>query len=81
MFLFSKDSISEFIKSHSIAVMATVNSEGQPSSSTIFYTMSKNDEIWFLTKSDTTKYINLHHNSKASMTILDTTKLCCYDAS
>lgn len=74
MFLFNKDSISDFIKSHSIAVMATVNSEGQPSSSTIFYTVSKKDEIWFLTKSDTTKYINLHHNSKAAMTVLDPSK-------
>ena len=74
MFLFKKDSVGDFIRSHAIAVMATVNSEGQPSSSTIFYTVSKNDEIWFLTKSDTTKYINLNHNSKASMTILDMTK-------
>lgn len=74
MFIFKEDSVSDFIKSHYIAVMATVDENAQPSSSTIYYVLSKKDEIWFLTKSDTTKYKNLQVNGKASMTVLDQAK-------
>lgn len=74
MFIFKEDSISDFIKEHYIAVLATVDESAQPSSSTIYYILSKKDEIWFLTKSDTTKYQNIQFNRKASMTILDQAK-------
>lgn len=71
MFIFGKDNISDFIKNHNIATIATVDEQGSPSTSTIFYTISKNDEIWFLTKADTTKYINLQKNNSMALTILD----------
>lgn len=71
MFSFGKDEISEFIKSHATAVIATVDANSQPSTSTIFYAVSKHDEIWFLTKSGTTKFQNLEQNNKAALTILD----------
>lgn len=71
MFIFDKDDIGEFIKNHSTAVVATVDSDGQPHTSTIFYAVGKNNEIWFLTKSGTEKFINLEQNSKAALTILD----------
>jgi uncharacterized pyridoxamine 5'-phosphate oxidase family protein len=71
---FDKDSVDEFVKRYSTAVLSTVDEKGQPSSSTIFYTMGKNSELWFLTKSDTTKYINLQQNNKAALTIVDPQK-------
>lgn len=72
MFLFDKDAIGEFLRHHSTGVLATVSEEGQPSTSTIYYIVSKHDEIFFLTKSGTTKSINLQQNNKAALTVVDT---------
>lgn len=72
MFSFGQDDISRFIKEHNTAVMATVDENEQPSTSTIYYAVSKHDEIWFLTKSGTTKFQNLEKNNKVALTILDT---------
>jgi len=68
------DNINEFIKAHSRAVIATVDVNGQPSTSIIFYVMDKNDELHFITKSQTKKFENLKLNNKAGVTITDTEK-------
>jgi uncharacterized pyridoxamine 5'-phosphate oxidase family protein len=74
MFRLFGDNINEFIKSHSKAVIATVDVSGQPSTSSIFYVMDKNNELHFITKSQTKKFENLKINSKSAITITDKDK-------
>jgi uncharacterized pyridoxamine 5'-phosphate oxidase family protein len=74
MFKFFGDSIGDFIKSHAKAVIATVDSDNQPSTSVIFYIIDKNDELHFITKSQTKKFENLKVNNKAALTIVDNDK-------
>jgi uncharacterized pyridoxamine 5'-phosphate oxidase family protein len=73
MFNIFEDSVSKFIKANSKAVIATVDSENQPSTSMIFYVVDGN-EIYFITKSQTTKFINAESNSKSALTIFDKDK-------
>jgi uncharacterized pyridoxamine 5'-phosphate oxidase family protein len=74
MFKIFGDSINDFIKSQARAVIATVDANGQPSTSVIFYVLDKNDELHFITKSQTTKFENLKLNSKSAITIVDAEK-------
>jgi uncharacterized protein YhbP (UPF0306 family) len=69
--LFEDKTIIDFLKGHSKAVIATVDSQDQPSTSAIFYIVDKSNSIFFVTKSQTTKSENLKLNSKAALTILD----------
>ena len=74
MFHLFEDNVADFIKSQSKAVIATVDSEDQPSTSVIFYIVDKNDEMFFITKSHTTKFENIKSNHKAALTIVDSKK-------
>ncbi len=69
MFSLFDGAINHFVKDHAIAIMATVDEGGQPSTSTIFYALTKKDEIHFITKSQTQKSKNLKQNDKAALTI------------
>jgi general stress protein 26 len=71
MFTLFEDKVNDFIKSHTSAVIATVDSEGQPSTSTIFYAVGKKNALHFITKTQTTKFKNLRVNNRAALTILD----------
>lgn len=71
MFNLFSESINDFVKKHSTAVIATVDSEGQPSTSTIFYVINKKDEIHFVTKSQTTKSSNLKKDNRTALTVVD----------
>ena len=68
--LFGND-ITRFVHSHEIAVLATVNEDGQPFSSTIYYAPFGKDAVCFLTRSETKKFDNLRENDRAAMTITD----------
>lgn len=57
-----------------MAIIATVDATGQPNTSTIYYALTKNDEVFFITKSQTAKFENLKLNNKAAMTISDPQK-------
>lgn len=70
----SRDAIKNFLKSHTMAVIATVDKEGQPSTSTIFYALTSNDELFFITKLQTAKSENLKANNKTALTLLDREK-------
>lgn len=74
MFSIYGNNISNFIKAHSKAVIATCDSVGQPSTSVIFYVIGDKDEMFFITKTKTAKYENLKLNNKASITIVDKDK-------
>ena len=74
MFKLFDDIITTFVKSQSRAVIATSDLSNQPSTSVIFYVLDKNDELHFITKSQTKKSENLKDNNKAALTIVDTDK-------
>jgi len=74
MFKLFDDNITTFVKSQSRAVIATSDLSNQPSTSVIFYVLDKNDELHFITKSQTKKSENLKDNNKAALTIVDTDK-------
>ncbi len=74
MFSIFGNSISDFIKAHSEAVIATIDAEGRPSTSVIFYVIGEKDEMFFITKTKTAKYENLKLNNKAALTIVDKVK-------
>jgi uncharacterized pyridoxamine 5'-phosphate oxidase family protein len=74
MFKLFGNNVTEFVKAHSRAVIATVDEENQPSTSVIFYVLDKHDELHFITKSQTKKFENLKLNNKAALTIVDTEK-------
>ncbi len=63
--------IKDFISQHTTAVIATVDSEGQPHTSTIYFSYEEKDKIYFLTKDRTTKSQNLEANNKVAITVLD----------
>lgn len=64
----------DFVKSHTKAVIATVDAMNQPSTSMIFYVVDKNNDMYFVTKSMTTKSENLKQNNKSAVTIIDDSK-------
>jgi general stress protein 26 len=74
MFSLFSESINDFIKKHATAVIATIDEDGQPSTSTIFYVINKKDEIHFVTKSQTTKSNNLNKDSRSAITVVDESK-------
>lgn len=74
MFKLFGNNVTDFVKAHSRAVIATVDTDNQPSSSIIFYVLDKHDELHFITKSQTKKFENLKLNNKAALTIVDTDK-------
>jgi len=71
MFALFDDDINSFIKKFFMAVIATVDGEGQPSTSTIFYVLARKDVLHFMTKAQTIKSANLKSNSKVALSIVD----------
>ncbi len=74
MFSLFGDHITEFLQARNRAVIATVDEEGQPSTSTIFYILTKRHELYFMTKSQTAKYKNIKKNYKVALTVVDNEK-------
>lgn len=74
MFSLFDNKVVEFVKSHTKAVIATVDPMLQPSTSMIFYIVDKNNDMYFVTKSLTTKSENLKQNNKSALTIIDDEK-------
>lgn len=74
MFKLFGDNVNDFVKSQSRAVIATVDSDNQPSTSIIFYVLDNKNELHFITKSQTKKFENLKVNNRAALTISDPEK-------
>jgi general stress protein 26 len=74
MFSLFDTKIVDFVKSHTKAVIATVDQTNQPSTSMIFYFIDNKNDLYFVTKSLTTKSENLKHNNKSSITIVSNEK-------
>lgn len=65
--------IYNFLSSHPIAVLASVDPNGDPHAAVIYFSVNDNFEIMFTTKKETKKYDNLKHNSHVT--------LVCFEAS
>lgn len=50
------DKIRDFLMGHPVGVLATVDSDGMPNASTIYFSVRENLEITFTTKRDTRKH-------------------------
>ena len=74
MFSLFDHEVNNFIDEHRRAVIATVDRDGQPYTSNIYYALSKNNQIFFVTKEQTTKAKNLLENDRAALTISDNEK-------
>jgi general stress protein 26 len=74
MFSLFDHEVNDFIKKHTRAVLATVDKDGQPYTSTIYYALADKSEIYFVTKEQTTKAKNLLTNERAALTISDNEK-------
>ena len=64
----------EFLRSHDLAVLSTVSSDGRPHGAAVHYVMD-HDEVYILTKGDTQKAHNLLATRQAALTVYDAAKL------
>lgn len=63
--------IYDFLSTHSIGVLSTVDPDGEPHSSVVYYAVSDNFEITFTTKKKTKKSSNLSNNNHAMFIVYD----------
>lgn len=70
----SKTKAYEFLKKENTAVIATVDIEGRPSTAVIYYEVDKKLHLNFITKSNTSKYVNVLTNSNVALCIYDEEK-------
>ena len=60
----------EFLRSHSdVGMLATVDSEGQPYVSTVYFVMGSEFDLFFLTNKTTHKAKNLEANKKVAFSV------------
>lgn len=61
----------EFLQEQNVAVLSTVDKEGQPHGATIFYYLSDDDDFsfYFFTKDLTKKFDNLDKNNRVALTV------------
>ncbi len=61
----------EFLKTHKVGVLATVDPDGDPHAAAIYYTIGSDLTISFLTKVHTKKADNLEHNNHAMLVVYE----------
>jgi uncharacterized pyridoxamine 5'-phosphate oxidase family protein len=66
-----REKIFGFIKNHPTAVLTTVDPDGNPHGSVIYYTTDEDHNVLFITKEQTKKYDNLSHNPHAMLVVYD----------
>ena len=59
----------DFLRSHETGVIATVSKAGVPNAATVTYSVSDDFEIYFMTRIETRKYVNLEHNPVAAFVV------------
>jgi general stress protein 26 len=65
----SKERIYEFLKEHTVGVLATVDPDNNPYASTIYYSIDEDFNLYFTTKKDTQKSDNITHNNKVMVVV------------
>jgi len=63
--------IFNFLKSHPIGVLATVDPNGDPHATTVYFSVDNEFKVSFVTKRDTKKFDNLQHNDRAMFVVFD----------
>lgn len=58
----SRTELLDFLQKNNIAVVSTVSPEGIPESASVFVHIADNFSFFFLTKTETRKYLNLRQN-------------------
>jgi hypothetical protein len=66
-----KQRIYDFLFETSIGVLSSTDPDGDPHGAVIYYTINKDFEVEFLTKSETKKYDNLIHNDHVMLTVFE----------
>lgn len=61
----------DFLKTHPIGVLATVDPNAEPYAATIYFTADNNLNIRFITKTGTKKADNLEHKNHAMLVVYD----------
>lgn len=61
-----------FLKANRTGVLSTVNPEGDPNASVIYFTVNDIFELTFTTKRDTRKHDNIQHNNHVQLTVYET---------
>ncbi len=65
----------KFLRNHKTAVVATLSSRGEVSTTPVTYTLTKNKSIRFVTKDKTTKYKDIVDGSSVALSVVDTDNL------
>lgn len=66
-----RSKIVDFLYSHPVGVLATVDENGNPDASTIFFSVTKELQVTFTTKRDTRKHSNISRHSKVILVVYD----------
>lgn len=61
----------DFLSSHRIATLATIDKDNKPDAATIYYLVDKDFILYFLTRIESRKYYNLQLKSLVSMVVSD----------
>lgn len=61
----------KFLSKHHIGVLATADKNGMPHAATVYFAVDKDLNIYFITKTGTTKHRNLSSNPVASLAVYE----------
>lgn len=67
----SRERIYDFLKENGVGVLATVSAAGKPHAATIYFTFDKQLNLYFITKKQTQKSLNIQENPKAAIAVYD----------
>jgi nitroimidazol reductase NimA-like FMN-containing flavoprotein (pyridoxamine 5'-phosphate oxidase superfamily) len=65
-----KKHILDFLGQEKVGVLSTVRENGFPDAAVIYYYLDKNNEISFLSRSNSRKLLNLDHQKQVLLTVL-----------
>lgn len=65
----AKQEALEFLRSHNVGVLATVNTDRQPFASPVYYHCREEFTIFFLTTRNTHKSLNIKENDKVAFSV------------
>ncbi len=66
-----RSKISDFLDSHPVGVLATVDKNNHPNASAIYFSVDNNLRVTFTTKRDTHKAQNIAHNNRVVLVTYD----------
>lgn len=61
----------EFLQHNHVGVLSTVNKQGRPWGSAVYFVVDEDFNIYFVTRVKTHKYLNLEVQPHASLTVVD----------